>query len=251
MDVEPDHRHPTGRRSRRHGRVQPEMGQDGPPGHRNYLYRQWPSWGVLPCPGRGPQTGWLGPRLLQRADGPADRRPGTDDARRGYGLAGRPSAPGGRVAVRDLTRPGHLPNLRAGRLPPEPAWLPRQRRGITPQMIGRYPDYDVFDAIDTWDEATTKVVHDRMNVRGTLMFFSPKEGPTLQAFCDIAVAQDAEPKIPVPELIDEKLAAGRLDGYQYADMPDDRDTWHLVLAGLDEIAIARHDGRRFAGLEPR
>ena len=27
-----------------------------------------------------------------------------------------------------------------------PGWLPRQRRGVTPQMIGRYPDYDVFDA---------------------------------------------------------------------------------------------------------
>ena len=39
-------------------------------------------------------------------------------------------------------------------------------------------------------------------------------------------------------MVDEKLAAGRLDGYQYADMPDDRDTWRLVLRGLDETAAS-------------
>jgi len=151
--------------------------------------------------------------------------------------------------VPDLTKPDHLPNLRDGRQPPEPSWLPRQRRGITPQMIGRYPDYDVFDAADTWDEATARVIAGRMNVRANFEFFALEEQPTLRAFCDVAVAQDSEPRVPVAELVDEKLAAGRLDGYQYADMPDDRDTWHLTLAGLDEVAGARHDGCRFAGLD--
>ena len=50
------------------------------------------------------------------------------------------------------------------------------------------------------------------------------------------LAQDAEPRIPVLAFIDEKLHAGRLDGFQYADMPDDRDTWRLVARGLDEAA---------------
>jgi len=116
-------------------------------------------------------------------------------------------------------------------------------------MIGRYPDYDVFDASDTWDAATATVIANRMDTRRDFEFFTPEEQPTLRALCDIAVAQDAEPRIPVAELIDEKLAAGRLDGYQYADMPDDRDTWHLTLAGLDEVAAERHDGSRFAALD--
>jgi hypothetical protein len=150
--------------------------------------------------------------------------------------------------VRDLSRPDHLPNLREGRQPREPSWLPRQRRGITPQMIGRYPDYDVFDASDTWDDATTKVITDRMSIGGSFKFFTPDEQPTLRALCDVVVAQDAEPRIPVAAMIDEKLAAGRLDGFQYADMPDDRDTWHLILTGLDQIASDRQDGCRFAGL---
>jgi hypothetical protein len=69
--------------------------------------------------------------------------------------------------VRDLSKPDHLPNLREGRQPPEPSWLPCQRRGITPQMIGRYPDYDVFEAAETWDPATARVIAERMEVRGT------------------------------------------------------------------------------------
>jgi Gluconate 2-dehydrogenase subunit 3 len=50
----------------------------------------------------------------------------------------------------------------------------------------------------------------------------------------------------VPEMIDEKLAAGRLDGYQYIDMPDDRDTWQLVLAGLDHTATQGYQAASFA-----
>jgi len=51
--------------------------------------------------------------------------------------------------------------------------------------------------------------------------------------------------VPVAEFVDAKLADGMLDGYQYATMPDDRDTWHLVLAGLDRTARDRH-GEPFA-----
>ena len=54
----------------------------------------------------------------------------------------------------DLRGGEHLPHLRPDRRPPDKHWLPRQRRGVTPQMIGRYPDYDVLDAADTWDAAT-------------------------------------------------------------------------------------------------
>ena len=153
--------------------------------------------------------------------------------------------PGGR----DLSRPDHLPNLRPGGTPPHPSWLPSQRRGTTPQMIGRYPDYDVLQSVDTWDAATAKVVDARMHVSREMNFFSAAEQSTARLFCDLVTAQDMEPRIPVVELIDEKLAGGRLDGYQYDDMPDDRDTWRLVLAGLDEVATERH-GARLADCQP-
>ena len=136
----------------------------------------------------------------------------------------------------DVTSGHHLPNLRPDGKPLHPSWLPRQRRGVTPQMIGRYPDYDVLSAMDTWDGATRRVVLARLEEPGPLRFFDASEEPTLRAFCDIALAQDADPRIPVAEMVDRKLADGEFDGYQYAGMPDDRDTWHMVLVGLDEAA---------------
>lgn len=151
----------------------------------------------------------------------------------------------------DFRKPHHLPNLRPDRRPPDPrTHLPRQRRGVTPQMIGRYPDYDVFDAVDTWDGTTRAVVERRLRPhRGPLRFFSPDEEPAVRAFCDTVTDQDGEPRIPVVEMVDDKLAEGRLDGYQFAGLPDDRRTWQLVLRGLDETAQARYGAAGFAALD--
>lgn len=149
----------------------------------------------------------------------------------------------------DFRNPSHLPNLRPDRQPPDPSWLPRQQVGVSPQMIGRYPDFDVMSAADTWDHATRSVVMARLQDPSPLRFFSPSEEPTLRAFCDTVMAQDREPRIPVAEFVDDKLAFGRLDGYQYADMPDDRDTWHAALAGLDHAAAASWDASSFAGID--
>ena len=46
-------------------------------------------------------------------------------------------------------------------------------------------------------------------------------------------------------LVDERLALNRTDGYRYADMPEDREAWHLTLAALDADARAAY-GRSFA-----
>jgi Gluconate 2-dehydrogenase subunit 3 len=139
----------------------------------------------------------------------------------------------------DFREAGHLPNLRSGRDPADPRRLPRQRRGKTPQMHGRYPDYDVLESTGAWDEETRRVVLDRVEDVPQREFFTEVEYATLEVFADDVMAQDGEPRIPVLAFVDAKLAAGRLDGYQYADMPDDRETWRLVAAGLDEQAWRR------------
>jgi hypothetical protein len=113
-------------------------------------------------------------------------------------------------------------------------------------MVGRYPDFDVMDQADHWDEATRAVVLARLADPGPLRFFTPAEAPTLRAFCDTVTAQDEDPKIPLLELIDANLADGRLQGYQYADLPDDRDTWRLAARGLDEASGAAS----FAAADP-
>jgi hypothetical protein len=143
--------------------------------------------------------------------------------------------------ARSFRGASHLPNLRGGE-PLSPEHLPRQRRGITPQMHGRYPDYDVLENADQWDETTRTVVLARLQTP-PMRFFTGPEALTLGALCDEVTAQDREPRIPVLQIVDAKLDARQLDGYRYENMPEDPKTWRLVARGLDEAA-----GRPFAGL---
>jgi hypothetical protein len=131
---------------------------------------------------------------------------------------------------------GHLPNHGGAQGPGPPPGLPRQRRGVTPQMRGRYPDYDALAAIEHWDERTREVVLERVQDVPELRFFDANEARTLRAFCDVVTAQDSEPRIPVLEMVDAKLHAGRLDGFRYVDMPPDPETWQRVAASLDRSA---------------
>jgi hypothetical protein len=116
---------------------------------------------------------------------------------------------------------------------PNPHGL-RQRKGTTPQMVGRYPDYDVLSEVAHWDDETRRVVLDRVENVPSITFFTAEEAATLKAFCDVATAQDEEPRIPVLSYIDEKLHGGVGDGWQYFDLPNDGEVWRRVARGLDE-----------------
>jgi Gluconate 2-dehydrogenase subunit 3 len=128
--------------------------------------------------------------------------------------------------------------------------LPRQRRGTTPQMIGRYPDHDVLSQARHWDAVTREVVLARAREVPPIRFFGAAEVACLRPFLDVALGQDGEPRVPVLEMVDAKLHAGQLDGYRHADMPEDPETWRLVARGLDEAAVAR-GGRDFASAPER
>src|SRR5207302_10982582 len=91
----------------------------------------------------------------------------------------------------------HLPNLRKDSDPADPDDLPRQRNGITPQMHGRYPDYNVLDHVRHWDEQTAEVVLQRVEDPPQILFFTPAEAETLKAYCDTVTHQYREPRIPV------------------------------------------------------
>ncbi len=135
---------------------------------------------------------------------------------------------------------GHLPKQGGDTTPGPPAQLPRQRRGTTPQMRGRYPDYDVLTAARHWDPLTRRKVLERVANVPPIRFFTAQETLTLSAFCNVVTGQDSEPRIPVLEMVDAKLHAGQLDGYRHHDMPPDPETWRQVAANLD--STAREDG---------
>jgi hypothetical protein len=137
------------------------------------------------------------------------------------------------VTHRTFEQAGHLPKQRESGLPSDPAGLPRQRAGTTPQMHGRYPDYDVLANADNWDETTREAILERVDNQPPLRFFSPAEARELEPFLDVVLAQDAEPRIPVLAMVDAKLYEGKLDGFRYSHMPDDRETWRLVARALD------------------
>lgn len=144
---------------------------------------------------------------------------------------------------------GHLPKQRAPGAPP--ARLPRQRKGTTPQQQGRYPDYDILSESSHWDPVTREVVMKRVEEVPPLRFFEEQEARTLRAFCDLVLAQDSEPRIPVLEMVDEKLYENRLDGFRFHDMPPDPQTWKMVALHLDQTA-AREGAdpeKGFAGLD--
>src|SRR6201989_1620087 len=148
--------------------------------------------------------------------------------------------------ARDFRSAEHLPNLRPDRQPASPEELPRQRNGLTPPMHGRVRDCNVRDEAGHWDEVTRRLVFERLEKPPPIRFFTEAEADALGIFCDLVMAQDREPKIPVLNMVDAKLFAGALDGFRYADMPDDRETWRRLALGLD-AAARPHGGGALAG----
>jgi hypothetical protein len=116
-------------------------------------------------------------------------------------------------------------------------------------MHGRYPDYDVLEQADHWDGVTREMVLERVREVPAIRFFTPGEAATLGALSDRLTAQDSEPRIPLVNFIDEKYAKGDLDGFEFEDMPDDREAWKLVARGLDEQATERAGVASFAAAD--
>jgi hypothetical protein len=138
---------------------------------------------------------------------------------------------------------GHLPKQRSGG-EADPVGLPRQRNGTTPQMHGRYPDFDVMADREHWDPVTRELLEQRVSEPPPCRFFNEQEQRTLGALFDEILAQDAEPRVPVLEMIDAKLYAREFDGFRYAQLPDDDRTLRIVATRLDGLAELNAEQRR-------
>ena len=118
----------------------------------------------------------------------------------------------------------------------------------TPGGIEPFPGFDVLAQSGTWDAATREVVLGRVNDVPEIKFFSRAEERAARALVDLLLAQDREPRVPVVELVDARLAARDGDGYRYEEMPEDGEAWRASLAALDEAASARW-GSPFADID--
>lgn len=117
---------------------------------------------------------------------------------------------------------------------------------------GYYPGYSALSQQAFWDEATRRVVLDRVSHTPPIRFFTPKEAALMEAVCARLLPQDdrdSAHRIPLVPNIDDRLFAGRIDGYRYEDMPSDGDAYHLGLRGIEEIARAMY-GKSFEECAP-
>ena len=88
----------------------------------------------------------------------------------------------------------------------------------------------------SWDLVTRGVVLGRLGPLGPLSFFTVEQEPTLRALCDRLLDQGCEPRVPIAEMVDNRLAIRRGDGFRHKDMPEDWIAWPLSVEGLDADA---------------
>jgi Gluconate 2-dehydrogenase subunit 3 len=122
--------------------------------------------------------------------------------------------------------------------------------GGTPGGHARYRDYDVLGQAPTWDAVTKGVVLRRLGPTPPVRFFSVQEEAVARPMLDRLLAQDEDPRIPVFEQIDARLAEEQTDGWHYEDLPPDGEAWRASLAALESDARERFD-RGFAELAAR
>ncbi len=72
----------------------------------------------------------------------------------------------------------------------------------------------------------------------------------MRQLLDRLLAQDNDPRVPVFEVIDQRLADRQGDGYRYEDMPEDPEAWRRSVAALESDAHAAV-GICFADLDPQ
>ena len=110
---------------------------------------------------------------------------------------------------------------------------------------GRFPGFDVLSQAQHWDQVTAGVVLARTGPPPVLKFFTAAEEACAAALLDQITGQEEEPRVPVLQMIDARLAAGETDGWRYADMPEDGQAWRDTLSYLDADAALR-GGAAFA-----
>lgn len=124
---------------------------------------------------------------------------------------------------------------------------PPGKQGTTPgNARPRFPGFDVLAEADMWDPVTTGVVLARVGPLPPLRYFTPQQESVARPLLDLVLDQYDEPRVPVFEMVDQRLAELSTDGWRYEDLPPDPQAWSATLEALDDDARAHH-GSGFAG----
>ncbi|RAN76747.1 hypothetical protein B5P43_22285 [Bacillus sp. SRB_336] len=110
---------------------------------------------------------------------------------------------------------------------------------------GRFPGLRTADLSGNWDPATESVVMQRLGRQPHMRFLTPAEEAAADALFNQLLGQREEPRIPIVQMVDARLAEAATDGWHYEGMPEDGRAWQVSLAWLDDDARLRC-GRTFA-----
>ena len=114
-----------------------------------------------------------------------------------------------------------------------------RRSGAPSGVDNRFPGFDVLSQAPHWDQVTADLVRSRTAPPPAIKFFSAAEEACAGALLDLLLDQRDQPRVPVLQMIDARLAAGETDGWRYADMPEDGQAWRDTLSYLDADAAER------------
>jgi Gluconate 2-dehydrogenase subunit 3 len=117
----------------------------------------------------------------------------------------------------------------------------------------RYPGADVLRQRGHWDDATRRVVMDRVHNTPGYRYFDDHQRATLEALCGRVIPQTHRPperRVPLAPWIDARCVGHHSDGFRLDDMPPNEQAWEWGLAGLDQTAQALFgEGARFKDLD--
>ncbi|MGH7626652.1 MAG: gluconate 2-dehydrogenase subunit 3 family protein [Gemmatimonadaceae bacterium] len=115
----------------------------------------------------------------------------------------------------------------------------------------RYPDANVLAQRGHWDDATRRVVMDRVHNVPPFRYFNGEQRATLEALCGRIVPQAhrmPHRRVPIAPWIDARCAQRAEPGFRYDNMPANAVAWTQGLQGLDQTAFVLH-GAAFAELD--
>jgi hypothetical protein len=109
----------------------------------------------------------------------------------------------------------------------------------------RYPVADILAQRGHWDDATRRVILDRVQNVPPFRYFGPHQRATLEALCDRVLPQSHRPadrRVPIAPWIDQYCSQGTVTGFRFDDMPPNPIAWDRGLDGLDQTAQAMFEG---------
>jgi hypothetical protein len=112
------------------------------------------------------------------------------------------------------------------------------------QTPGYYPGFSTLSQSPFWDDATRRVVTDRVDSPPPLRFFSGEESKFWTVvFAHLVPQTDRTPdrQIPLVAPLDHRLYINQTVGYRYDTMPQDRDAYRFGREALNKEALQQYE----------